>query len=114
MATVTLYTPIISFQNAQSNKLKLYCHVLNVCNQPRTGTIQIKDAGGNPLSTVSYNNLQPDGGTGTSAPLYIPSNSAAVGLVYAKVTVIGAATDIRASLVLTDLNGNAIVSVEAH
>ena len=114
MATVTLYTPIISFQSAQTNKMKLFCHVLNTCNQPRSGTLQIKDAGGNPLSTVSYNNVQPDGGTGTSAPLYIPSNSAAVGLVYAKVTVIGAATDIRANLILTDSNGNTIVSVEAH
>ncbi len=114
MTTVTLYTPIISFENAPTNKLKLFCHVLNASNQPRNGSIQIMDAGGNPISSTGYHNLQPGNATGDSAPLYILSSTALIGLIYAKVTVIGAAHDIRANLILTDSNGNTIVSVEAH
>src|SRR5258708_4749893 len=115
MAMATLYSPIISIETANSNKLFLFCNIVNVASQPRSGTIQIIAADGNPVTTTNYNNVQPGVCTGdgiSQTPL--PPNPAPVTLVYARVTVQGAARDIRASLVLADAKGTAIVCVEAH
>lgn len=115
MPTATLYSPMISIETANTNRLFLFCNVVNVTSKPRSGTIEILRGDGKPVTTTSYNNVQPSAGTGdgiNQTPL--PPNPAPITLVYAKVTVQGKATDIRASLILADAKGNIIVSAEAH
>jgi hypothetical protein len=106
---------MISIETANSNKLFLFCNIVNVSSQPRSGTIEILRGDGKPVTGTGFNKVQPGVGTGdgiNQTPL--PPNPAPVTMVYAKVTVQGKATDIRVSLILADAKGNTIVSAEAH
>jgi hypothetical protein len=115
MPTATLYSPMISVETANTHKLFLFCNIVNVSAQPRSGTLEILRGDGTPVSTASFNNVPPGVGTGISiSQTPLPPNPAPVTLVYAKVTVQGNATDIRASLILADAKGNTIVSADAH
>src|SRR5437016_2704293 len=115
MPTVSLYSPMISIETANSKKLFLFCNVVNVSATPRSGTLHILAGDGSSVSTASYNNVQPGVGTGISInQTALPANPAIITLVYAKVTVQGSAKDIRAGLVLADNKGNTICSAEAH
>ncbi len=115
MPTTTLYSPVISIETANTNRLFLLCNIVNVSSQPRSGTIQILRADGTPVTTTNYNNVQPGVGTGDGiSQVPLPPNPAVITLIYAKVTVDGNAEDIRASLILTDAKGNTTVTAEAH
>jgi len=113
MATTTIYSPMINVQTANSGKLNLYANVVNVSSGARSGRIQIMAAGGMPLASTNYNNLQPGKGTG-DALNHFPTAFPAVTMVYCKFTVNGISTDIRGSLVLADSKGNTLVCVEAR
>lgn len=99
----------------------LQCNVLNVSKTPRSGTIQTIRGDGTVLSSVSYNKVAPGVGTGDSVGIF-SSNPALITLVYCHFTVnrlpgekaIVAANAIRASLVRTDQNGNAVAISEAR
>jgi hypothetical protein len=90
----------------------LRCNVVNVSSTPRSGTLSIIQGDGTPLSTVSFNELLPGGGTGDSVTAF--SNPAPSTLAYCKITVEGKKNTIRGSLSRTDANGNAVVIVNAQ
>jgi len=107
-----LFTPPLMVETANSAKYAVYCNVLNASSSPRTGTLQIVNLTGVPLSTAGYNNVAPGGGTGIQVQTF--PNVAPITLVYGKITVNGKRDSIRANLVLVDAKGNTLVSLEAH
>jgi hypothetical protein len=108
MKEAVLYTSPL---NVKANAL--YCSVLNVSRQPRGGTLQIFAGDGSSLAVGSYNTIAP--GVLTGIAVYPPfPGPAPVMVAYAKVTVEGSKTDIRANLTASDSNGNTIAVAEAR
>lgn len=117
-----LFTSMLDIQTANPGRplSALQCNVVNVSGTPRSGTIKTIRADGTVLSAVSYNNVAPGVGTGDSVGIF--SNPAPITLAYCHFTVNRlrgenqnvAARAIRASMVLTDQNGNAVVNAEAR
>jgi hypothetical protein len=108
MKEVVLYASPL---NVKANAL--YCSVLNVSRQPRSGTLQIFSGDGSSLAVGSYNNVAPGGSTGIAVYPPFPG-PAPVMVAYAKVTVEGSKTDIRANLTTSDPNGDTVAVAEAR
>jgi hypothetical protein len=114
-----LFTSMLDIQTAKPNPRRVNCQVLNVSSSNRSGTITTIRSDGTVLSRVSYNQVAPGVGTGDSVSV---SGPASIALVYCHFTVnplpgenqIHAASAIRASLVLTDQNGNTFANAEAR
>jgi len=108
----TLFTAPLMIETANTSNYAVYLNVLNVSSSPRNGTLQILQLDGVPMSSASYNSVAPGLGTGIQVQTF--QNTAPVTLVYGKITVDDNADSIRANLVLTDANGNSLVSLEAR
>jgi hypothetical protein len=121
-SSADLFTSMLDIQTANPGKplSALQCNVVNVSGSPRSGTIKTIRGDGTMLLSVSYNNVQPGGGTGDSVGNF--STATPITLVYCHFTVIplpgekedAAKRAIRASLVLTDQNGNSVANAEAR
>jgi hypothetical protein len=108
----TLYTAPVMIETANTSKYAVYLNVVNVSSSPRTGTLQILQLDGSPISTASYNSVAPGVGTGIQVQSF--QNTAPITMVYGKVTVDDIADAIRANLVLADTKGNSLVSLDAQ
>lgn len=107
-----LFTPPLSIETANTAKYSVSCYVLNASSSPRSGTLQIVNLDGTPISTASYISVAPGGGTGIQVQTF--QNSAPVTLVYGKITVDDKPDSIRANLVLADAKGDTLVSLDAR
>jgi hypothetical protein len=109
-----LFTPMVEIATANPGAplSAIRCNAVNVSSAPRNGTLSIIQADGTPLSTTSFNELQPGGGTGDAVTVF--SNPTPITLAYCKITVEGTKCTIRGSLSRTDADGNAVVVVEAQ
>jgi len=110
--TSTLFTGVLMIQTANSAQYTVSCDVLNVSSSRKTGTLQIIRADGTVLGSGGYNSVAPGVGTGIQVQTF--QNTAIITTVYGKITVKGKPNSIRASLSLTDVKGNTLVSLEAR
>ena len=110
--TSVLFTPPLAIETANSANYVLHLNVVNVSTSPRSGTLEILNFVGAPLSFGGYNGIASGGGTGIQIQKF--QNAAPVLLVYGKIMVDDKPDSIRANLVLTDARGYTLVSVEAR
>jgi len=108
----TLFTAPLLIQTANDASYTVYCNVLNASASARSGTLEILNFSGTPLSTASYISVAPGVGTGIAVGGF--TNNAPVTIVYGKITVDAGPDSIRASLVLADAIGNTLVRLDAH
>jgi len=107
-----LYTPLLTIETANSAGYAVSLFVLNVSNSAKSGTLQILAGDGTPLSTSGYNSVPPGVATGIDVETF--PTQAEETLVYGKITVDnGDAHTVRASLVISDADGNTLVTVQA-
>ena len=120
---VELFTAPLSIQttNPDAPLRGLRCHFVNVSHSPRGGTIEIIRLDGMALSTTSYSEVAPGGGTGDSVSV-LPPFGAPITTAYCKITVNPLPNEkpditvkaVRASFDLTDQNGNSVATLEAR
>lgn len=109
--TGVLYTSSLHIPTAAAGAV-VSLNVVNVSSTPVSGTLQIFDGTGAPLSTVSYNSVAPGVGTGTEVSTF--PGPAPVTVTYGKVTVNGRADRVRANLILRDASGITVANAEAR